>query len=154
MDYSIYFDSRLNTDQLRTAITKLYDIPSASIYVGAADDLPSHAGPDPIIVIYRSEHETGYDCEFGAGEPFATIAQHITEFELAQKLCEATGTSALIDGGEINPDAWLFIDQHGNIGPVIIDEDAADEGIIVIHHATTEIPGHPEITVHTTASGT
>lgn len=145
MDYTIYFDSRTSGEDLCKALVNLFGLAPESIYIGDQDALADYSGPDPIVVIYPGQPEPGFSCELGAGQDLANAAANISELELAKKLCAAVAVDALIDGGDDNPDVWLLVDKDGNHGTVVIDEDAADDGNLVIAYAPQPIPGHPDI---------
>ena len=119
----------------------VYRIGPALLYVGPADDVRTHDGPDPIVIITPPAAGSAFGCKFSAGDTFAAIAA-ASELDAARELCQAANTRALVDDGSAAPDYWFLVTRDGSSGRVFTDPEA--DGLFVVH-AFEPIPGEPDL---------
>ena len=143
MTYGIYFDSAASAEALRQALQTVYDVPAELVYVGPAEQLNSHPGPDPIVLITPADGPFGH--ELSAGEKLRDLTR-ATELELAEAICRVARTRALIDDGSVVPDYWILVTADGSHGRVLTDPDRDD---LTIRYALEPIAGAPELPVFT-----
>jgi hypothetical protein len=141
MKYGIYFDSRTPGETVRQALHTVYSVPLSRVYVGPYDQLNDHPGPDPAVLVTPGDGQFGQ--ELSAGDELGDLTQ-ASELELAQAICRAAGTRALVDDGGPAPDYWFLVTSDGAYGRVLTDPDA--DGLTVLH-ALEPIPGEPALLV-------
>ncbi|GAB2581269.1 hypothetical protein Aab01nite_58290 [Paractinoplanes abujensis] len=141
MTYGIYFDSGQPAEALRDALHTVYNIAPELVYVGPYEQLKSHAGPDPIVLITPAGGPFGH--EFEAGDEL-TKRTRATPLELAQAVCRIARTRALLDEGSLAPDYWFLVTADGSFGRVMTDPDSDYPTIL---HALEPIPGEPGLKV-------
>lgn len=143
MSYGIYFDSDTGDERLRQALHSVYGVDPALVYVGPADQLNAHPGPDPIVLITRTAEGGQFAVELAAGETLASVTR-ASEFEVARALCRAADTRALISDDSPAPDYWILVTRDGSYGRVFTDPDA--DGLVILH-AFEPIAGEPDLPV-------
>ena len=97
------------------------DPPLDLVYTGPADALNDHPGPDPIALITPTGGPFGH--ELSAGDKLQELTK-ATELELAEALCKAAGSRALLDDGSPAPDCWWLVTRDGSYGRVQTDPTA------------------------------
>ncbi len=141
MTYGIYFDSSTPAEPLRQALHTVYGVPLDSVYAGTYEALNDHPGPDPIALITPAAGPFGH--ELTGGDRLQELTK-ATELELAQTICRAAHTRALLDDGSPAPDYWRLVTADGSHGRVQTDPDS-DE--LTILYALEPISGEPGLPV-------
>jgi hypothetical protein len=142
MKYGIYFDNRAPAEALRQALSSVYGIVPSLVYVGTYEGLNTHPGPDPVALITPTGSGQ-FPLELSAGDRLAEMTG-ASEIQLAQELCKACRTRALVDDGSVAPDYWILVAPDGSYGHVQTDPDSDD---LVVLHAFEPIAGEPDLSV-------
>jgi hypothetical protein len=142
MKRAVYFDSDTPAEALRRALHSVYGIPPARVYVGPFEGLRDYSGPDLVATITPAGGQFGH--ELSAGEGLADLVHAASELELAQALCRAAGTRALVDDGTRAPDYWILVARDGSHGRVHGDPDS--DGLDVLY-AFEPIAGEPDLPI-------
>lgn len=141
MTYGIYFDSSTPAEALRQALHTLYNIAPESVYVGPYEQLNSHTGPAPVVLITPTDGPFGH--ELSAGDKLQELTR-ATPLDLAQAICRTARTRALLDEGSPAPDYWFLVAADGSFGRVMTDPDSDD---LTILYALEPISGEPGLKV-------
>ena len=134
MQYVIYLDGGTPAEALRQALRSVYGVPPSAVHLG-------RPGPDPIAVIAPAGGQFSH--ELRAGDRLADLTR-ATQLELAQALCRATGTRALVDDGTPEPGSWILVAADGSRGRV--RTDPAADGLTVLY-AVEPIAGAADLPV-------
>jgi hypothetical protein len=138
--YVIYLHGGTPAEALRQALHSVYGVPPSAVSLGhpGPADPP---GPEAAVVITRAGGEFSH--ELRAGDRLADLT-HATQLELAQALCRATGTRALVDDGTPTPHSWILVTADGSRGRVHTDPDADGRTVL---YAFEPIAGAPDLPV-------
>ncbi|MBT8227892.1 MAG: hypothetical protein HKP61_15680 [Dactylosporangium sp.] len=145
MRYEIRFDTEVPADTLRSILAQNFAIDPRRVFIGTLDDRPLD-GPPPVVIVTPSAGQQGFGWRL-MGDTALADATGLTELELAHLLSQRLGIPSLIDDGTDHPDRWILVTQGGGHGPVITDEDLAEDGDLRIVHALQPIPGAPRLPV-------
>ncbi|HEY8455709.1 MAG TPA: hypothetical protein VIL34_08945 [Actinopolymorphaceae bacterium] len=143
MRYLTYFDGPIDSDALRRTLERRFGIPPSAVYVGRLEDRPVTADR-PVVVVTLPEGPGGFRWTL-MGDRELAEATGLSELDLARVLAHELNLRALVDDGTNHPDRWILVARDGSHGPVIVDEDAANEGDLRIVYAEVPIPGEPDI---------
>ena len=148
MSYEINFASETSAVAVRDAVVARYGVDPGLIYVGPLDELGAYPGPDPLaMVTWEADPANQFDCVLGSGAELERASGGQSELDMAVDLCRELGTRALVDDGGFDSECWFLVTADGWRGRVIVDEDALDDGNLVIAYAFQPVPSEPELPV-------
>ncbi|RRS01380.1 hypothetical protein [Glycomyces terrestris] len=148
MDYSINFASSVPPARLKALVLARWPLDAEAVFAGTSESFEEHEGPHHIVSIQSGLHPgSAFDTELSAGEAFADVIGGLTELHLATVLCKALETQALIPDDGRADSTWMLVTEDGWHGRVVVDDDAIDDGILIIDHALQPVPTAPDLRV-------
>lgn len=148
MDYSINFASTVPPARLKAAVLAQWPLPAEAVFAGTAGAFEEYEGPYLTVLIRSGLHSgSDFDTELSAGQEFADLTGGLDELRLTTMLCKTLKTRALIPDGGRADSTWMLVTEDGWHGRVVLDDDAIEEGRMIIDHALQPVPAAPEIPV-------
>ncbi|CAM3201478.1 hypothetical protein [Stackebrandtia soli] len=144
--YMTYFDTDTDAEALRRVLTTAFAMPADRVYVGLMEHLGDRDGP-LLHVLIEVPEEPGLPCVLTGGNALARACGGMTELELAQWLCPRLGTSAFVSNDSPCAVEWYYVGTDGVSSRVIADEDAVEDGRLVVAHSYDPIPSRPDVAV-------